>query len=97
MTGDSTLIEDSDSDIIIKRKHFKGTTGLRELLTLKSVKRKNIMSDDMRSYKKIMEMTDAHLTEYESDGNIFVTRGVKFRDIIAPLFPQTRRQGIESA
>ena len=58
-----------------------------------------ITTDDLKAYKKILLLTNGHLTGYESDGNIHITAGTKFRDIIADLFaPQTRRrQGIESA
>ena len=38
--GDSTVLVDPDSDITIKRREFKGTTGLWELLTRKNVDRK---------------------------------------------------------
>ena len=97
MIGDTTLTVNSDSDIIFKGRHFKRTTDIWELLTRKNVKQRNITSDDLRSYKKMLEMTNAHFTWYEPDGNIHITHGVKLREVIATLFPQTSRQGFQSA
>ena len=56
-----------------------------------------ITKEDLKSYKKILTMTNAHLTQYQPDGNINITPGEKFRDIIAPLFPKTKGRGVESA
>jgi len=42
-------------------------------------------------------MTNAHLNTYNPGDNINVTRGKKFRDIIAPLFAKPNDQGVESA
>jgi len=42
-------------------------------------------------------MTNAHLTRYQPDGNINITRGKKYRDIIAPLFAKPKERGVESA
>ena len=52
-----------------------------------------------KSIKKILLLNNGHLTGYEPDGNIHISSGKKFRDVIAKLFPpQTRqRRGIESA
>jgi hypothetical protein len=33
-------------------------------------------------------MTNAHLEQYEPGGNIHVSRGVKYRDVISKLIPQ---------
>jgi len=48
--GDSTVLVDPDSDITIKGREFRGTTGLCELLTRKNVDRKNITTDDLKKY-----------------------------------------------
>jgi len=34
--------------------------------------------DDLKTYKKILTMTNAHLPIYQHDGNINITRGKKF-------------------
>jgi len=95
--GDSTVLVDTDSDITIKGKEFRGTTGLWELLTRKTVDRRKITTDDLKKYKKILELTNAHLTDYRPGADIQITRGSKYRDVIAPLFPRNRRRGIETA
>jgi len=56
-----------------------------------------ITKDDLKSYKKILTMTNAHLTQYQPDGNINITRGKKFRDIIAPLFAKPKGRGVKCA
>ena len=90
---------DRDSDITIKGKHFRGTQGLWELLTRRKVQRDKLTTDDLRAYKKILLLTNGHLTGYVPDGKIHISSGTKFRDIISTLFqPQTKkRRGIESA
>jgi len=37
------------------------------------------------------------LTQYQPDGNINITRGNKFPDIIAPPFAKPKGRGVESA
>jgi len=95
--GDSTVLVDTDSDITIRGKEFRGTTGLWELLTRKSVDRRKITTDDVKNYKKILELTNAHLTDHRPGADIEITRRSKYRDFIAPPFPHVRRRGIETA
>ena len=95
--GDSTVLVDTDSDITIKGNNLEGGPRLWELLTRKSVDRRKIMTDDLKKNKKILELTNAHLTDYWPGADIQITRGSKYRDIIAPLFPHIRRRGIETA
>jgi hypothetical protein len=78
MIGDFALTVDSDSDIWIKGNRFKGTRGLWELLTRKNVKREIITSADLKTYKKILTMTNAHLKGYEPSSLIHIERGTKF-------------------
>ena len=56
-----------------------------------------ITEEDLKKYKRILEMTNTHLDGYESRGNIQTSNRSKFRDVIAKLFPQTRRRGGEAA
>ena len=65
-----------DPKITIKGREFKGATRLWELLTRKNVDRKNITTDDLKKYKKIMELTNAHLTSYQPGGDIQITRNI---------------------
>jgi hypothetical protein len=88
---------DTNSDLYIKDKHFRGTPGLWELLTRKSVNKKLVSEDDMKRYKSILNLTSAHLKGYEPQAPIHVSRGMKFRSVIAKLFPQTKCCGIEAS
>ena len=58
------MLVDTGSDITIKGKEFRGKTGLWELLTRKTVDRKKITTDDLKKYKEILELTNAHLSDY---------------------------------
>jgi len=51
----------------------------------KKVNTEIVTKDDLKTYKKILTMTNANLTQYLPDSNINITRGKIFRDIIAPL------------
>jgi len=54
-------------------------------------------NEDLKTYKKILVVTNAHLTRYQPGDNINITRGKKFRDVIAPLFTKSKGRGVESA
>jgi len=97
MIGDSPIVVDTSGDITIKDRAFKGSKCLWELLTRKEVYTEVINKDDLKSYKKILTMTNAHLTQYQADGNINITRGKIFRFIISPLFAKPKGRVVESA
>jgi len=59
--GESAVLEDLVGDITIKEKEFRGSEGLWELLTLKRVNKEHVTSDEMRTYKKILLLTNGHL------------------------------------
>jgi len=87
---------DTNSDVYIRDKHFKGTRVLWELLTRKKVDIR-LVSEDLKQYNSIMDLTSAHLEGYEPSAPIHVSRGTQFRTVIAKLFPQTKRRGIEAS
>ena len=93
MIGDSPVLVDTSGDVTIKDRLFRGTKGLWELLTRKNVNTAAIIKDDIKSYKKILTMTNAHLTQYQPDGNINITRGRKFWEFIATLFTNPKLRG----
>jgi len=66
LIGDSPILVDTESDITIKDRVFKGWKGLWELLTRKKVNTEDVTKDDLKSYKRILTMTNAHLTQYQS-------------------------------
>jgi len=97
MIGDSLVLVDTSGGITMKDRVFKGSKGLWELLTRKNVKTEVVTKDDLKTYKKILTMTNADLTQYQPDGNINITRGKKFREIIALLFAKPKGRGVESS
>jgi hypothetical protein len=97
MIGDSNVSVDNDGDMYIKEQHFRGTSGLRELLTRKRINKQKVTTNDLKTYKNILEMSHAHLEGYKPGANIQISRGTKYKEIIAKLFPHTRRRGVELA
>ena len=96
MIGDSKFSVDNTSDISTKGRHFNATRVLWELLTRKFVNRGVVTTDDLKRYKTILELTNAHLLENKPGGNVQTSCGPKVRDVILKLFPQTRRpRGVE--
>ena len=67
--------------------------GLWELLTRKNVNSDVITKSDLKEYKCILELTNAHLAGYETGGDIQISREVKYVKVISNLFPPTRRRG----
>jgi len=96
--GDSTVSVDSLGDITIKGKQYRGTEGLWELLTRNKVERDKIMPADYKKYKSILERTNAHKQQYGPGGNIQVSPGAQYLNVIRKkLFGDTRqRRGVES-
>ena len=84
--GDSPLSVDDTSDISIKGKHFKCTRGLWQLLKRKNVNRGDVTTDDLKLYKTILQLTNAHLQGYEPGGNVHTPHGPKFRDVDSKIF-----------
>ena len=80
------MLVEQDGDITINENEFRGSEGLWELLKRKNVIKEHVTSDDLRKYKKILLLTNAHLEGYQPGGVINVSRGKKFREIIAPLY-----------
>jgi hypothetical protein len=95
MIDDSNVSVDKDGDLYIKRQHFKGTSGLWELMTRKRINKDKVTTSDLKTYKSVLQMTHGHLERYEPRAYIQITRGPKFKHVITKLFPQSRRRGVE--
>ena len=95
--GNSDVTVDKYSDFYIRNKHFKGTRGLWELLTRKNVNTDIVTESDLRQYKRSLNLTSAHLEVYEPGAPTHISKGVKFRTVIAKLFPQTKQRDVETA
>lgn len=89
MIGDSPLITDDEDNIIIKRKSFKGTSGLFELIFKSSPQ--NYNARDLNTFKSILKLTSAHKKDYSMRANIYRNKSKKYNDIISKLFPPHRR------
>jgi len=94
--GDSPVLVDQDGDIMIKKNQFRGSEELWELLTRKNLNKEHVTSDDLRKYKKILFLTNAHLEGYHPAGAINVGRK-KINEIIAMLFARPKGRGFESS
>jgi hypothetical protein len=88
---------DDASDIYVKNRLFRGTEGVWELLTRKNPNLETVAEDDYKNYKGILLMTNGHLEHYRPDGNIQISRGNKYRNVISKFFQQIRRRCVESA
>ena len=76
MIGDSRFGVDSDGNIHINNVDFPATEGLWELLTRKRVDKEPVTGADLKQYKTILEMTNAHLEGYEPRANIRTSKGL---------------------
>ena len=61
MIGDSQVSVDRDGNIHIKDVEFPATKGLCELLTRKKVDKNSVTGADLKQYKTILKMTNAHV------------------------------------
>ena len=95
MIGDSPVDVDTDSNVHIKNQEFKGTKGLWELLTRKRVNKGEVKTPDLQQYKRILQLTNAHLEDYNPNADINITRGLKYKEVISKLFPTSRHYGAE--
>jgi hypothetical protein len=83
MNGDSNIIIDGASDIYIKNRRFKDTEGPSELLTRKNQNLGTVAEGDYKNYKSILLMTNGHLEHHRPDGNIQISRGNMYRNVIS--------------
>jgi hypothetical protein len=86
MIGNSVVDLDKRGVITVKGKRLKLTRRLWELLTSNDVDTGTISPNDTQRYKSILKLTSAHLSGYEPDGNIKISRGVKYVKVISNLF-----------
>jgi len=73
MTGDYPVFIDPDANLTIKGTAFRSTVGLWELLTRKNMNTQLIGKEDLKTYKKILILTNVHLTRYQPGDNINIT------------------------
>lgn len=85
-----------NQDILnVANNKFELTEGLKELLT-KSKPQLNYSNEDLKVYKQILMLTNAHLIKYQDGNDINVNKSYKYRYIISKLFNKTKKgRGIE--
>ena len=81
------IVEIMNDDITVGGKTYTGTTGLWELLTLKSPK--DYTERDLANYKEILVKTSAHKKGYAPNATISANKHEKYTKVIAPLFSKT--------
>ena len=86
MIGNSPVTVDEDGEINIHGERYKGTAELWELPSLKNIDQSLMTKKDLGTYKKILELPNAHLENNESFNKIKSTRGTKYKKIISKLF-----------
>lgn len=94
-TSDKWIIGDGeikflDDDILeIKRKQYKGTQGLYELMFKKKPNREIYTSQDLNIYKLIIDKTNAYKRNYMGNRQVNGNGGFKYKHIIKPLLERT--------
>jgi hypothetical protein len=71
------------------KKDVYGTKGLFEFLTRKNANHSLISTQDLKNYKRILQVSSGHLENNDLSGVIKTTLGTKFKEIISKLFPGT--------
>jgi len=75
MIGDSPAVIDTDDDVTNKGTVFRGTEGLWDLFTRKNVNTQLIGKEDLKTYKKVLVLINAHLNRYQPGDNSNIKRG----------------------
>ncbi|XP_047035544.1 uncharacterized protein LOC124641502 isoform X3 [Helicoverpa zea] len=85
-----------DNVILIKvgDKTYSLTAGLKELLLRRKPDLKLISSKDKLVYKDMLHYTNAHKRDFNPNGQIRGDKGIKYRDIIKPLFSESLNNNI---
>lgn len=89
----NSKIEFKNKNILINDEQFPGTKGLYELLFLATPELNVITDDDYKSYKKILEITNAHRKTYSDLKPVASNRGFKYMNIIRKIFPPQAKLG----
>jgi len=71
----SPVFIDTDDKMTIKGTACRGTDGLWVLLTRKKINTELIGKEDLKTNKKILIMSNAHLTRYQPSEYINITGG----------------------
>lgn len=93
MIGDKALKFDDDGSIRIDDVTYGHTKGLYELI-FKRIPDDELYNDqDLEAYKDILKKTNAHKRGYNYQGNINRNASIKYKTVIAKLFPKALYSG----
>ena len=88
------------ANVIINNNKYIGTPGLYELLFKNQPN--NYSKEDLKNYKNILDISNAHRRNFKPNEQILGTRSTKYNGIIAPLYfdsafqtPKNKRLGKE--
>lgn len=88
----------SDSDkvyiISINNKHYEITPGLQELLIRNKPNLSLVGEKDKLVYKDVLYITSAHKRDFNPNEQIKGDKGLKYKNIIKPLFSQTKENKV---
>ena len=87
-----------DNVILIKvgDKSYNFTPGLKELLLRRKPDLKLISSKDRLVYKDMLHYTNAHKRDFNPGGQIRGDKGIKYRDVIKPLFSESLNENFHT-
>lgn len=88
MIGDHPLRFNDDGSIVIANTTYKPTTGLYELIFKRLPNEEVYTDNDLTTYKDILIKTNAHKKQYKFENRINRDTSLKYRHVIAKLFPK---------
>lgn len=92
----NSVIQITDDNIYIDDEEFKGSPGVFELLFMKHPDKSVYNDQDLETYKKILQATNAHKQNYDEKHQVMSNRGKKYTKIIKPLFGKQTGSGMEA-
>src|SRR5436190_18488508 len=87
LIGDSK-ISFSNTHVYVQARTYRVTPGLMELLFMQVPKKTSVEADDLKVYKEILLLTNAHRQAYSAEKPINSNRGKKYVNVISVLFKQ---------
>jgi hypothetical protein len=91
MIGESPVDVDENSNVHIKKQEFRRTKGFWEILTRKRVDKKQITTDDLQQYKRILELINSHLKGTTATPTLMSQWAKRLRTLSQSFFPMPGR------
>lgn len=74
--------------VSVRNKNYELTAGLKELIMRNKPNLELVSDHDKTVYKEMLINTNAHKRDFNPDGQLKGDKGIKYRQIIKPLFSQ---------